>query len=67
MKIKRKIMATFSPEEREIINKIMYMFANYDDEDWELLKQCFYDELCVDIDDLFEDLERIRDYMVEHS
>ena len=67
MKIKQKITATFTREEYEIVHKIAHMFADYDDDDWELLKQCFYDELCVDMDDWFESLERIHNYIEEHS
>lgn len=64
--MKIKCMATFTPEEKEIVYKITHMFANYDDNDWELLKQCFYDELYVDMDEWFEDLQKIHNYIQKH-
>lgn len=67
MKVEQKITATFTHEENEIVRKVTHMFGEYDEEDWELLKQCFYDELCVDMDNWFEELERIRDYIQMHS
>lgn len=67
MKIKSKITATFTHEENEIVCKVTHMFGDYDEDDWELLKQCFYDELYVDLENWFMELERIRDYIQLHS
>lgn len=67
MKINQKIVATFTREEYEIVHDMVLMFANYDNDDWELLTECFHDELGVDMDNWFEDLEKIYDYVQEHS
>ena len=66
MKIEQKITATFTPEEREIVHEMLLMFENYED-DWELLEQCFYDELSVNMDDWFNDLAKIHNYIQTHS
>ena len=67
MKINQKIVATFTPEERATVHEVLNMFTNYDDDDWELLTECFEDELGVSMGNWFEDLEKIYDYMSEHS
>lgn len=63
MQINTKVTAKFNRNEVISTDDFINFLNDLDDDDFNALSILFYDELNVDLESLYDDVNRIRDYM----